>query len=530
MKRTIWLVATLLALVALHCGQAFAGYVDAVLGDNPVVYWRLGEADKSAGQTAVNAANPGTYDGTYGGNVGDVVDSALGAVDSAAHFGVTTASGSTGDKVLVSGFPIPATDVSAELWVRGATTPNEMALLSYEAAGEGNAFLIHKSGGSVYLYRGSQNTSLGVDPAKLLDGNWNHLVVTWTADGGKVTTHLNGELVGSNTGLRDGDAITQGGTLLLGQEQDAPGGGFSNTQKLVGDLDEVALYGRTLSQTEVRGHFVAVGGESFHDSVHKAPDWYGSDVLAHWRLGELDPASPAADEVGTTPGTYMNFAASDLGRLGGLGDDPNRAANFDSSDTHYVDFGDGLIDGRTELSALMLVQVDSLNKDHALLGKGAWGIDVPILFWRDEAAPGGASDTLAALINDGSGGEARATGPDGLWDDTQWHLVGFTYEGAVANGLKLYFDGEMVASVSTGAAPFIMDNSRPLTAGVAIDTLSSSLAFDGRMDEIVFFDGVLSPEAMREIYANANIVPEPCTLALLGIGGLSLALRRRRTR
>ena len=55
MKRAGWLASIVLPLVAVSWGQAFAGYVDVVLADDPLVYWRLEEdaATKSGGGAAV---------------------------------------------------------------------------------------------------------------------------------------------------------------------------------------------------------------------------------------------------------------------------------------------------------------------------------------------------------------------------------------------------------------------------------------------------------------------------------------------
>lgn len=54
-------------------------------------------------------------------------------------------------------------------------------------------------------------------------------------------------------------SIVPGGALVLGQDQDAVGGGFEPEQAFVGRLDEVSVYARVLSAQEVRDHYVRLG-------------------------------------------------------------------------------------------------------------------------------------------------------------------------------------------------------------------------------------------------------------------------------
>ena len=267
-----WAVClTALALLLGAAGPAAAGYISEVLASDPLVYWRLGESDTSAGQTAVNSATTGSGLGTAGNGVyGAAVASVPGAIygdgDSAAYFGTTTAGGSTGDYVKLNPFPaasFPATALTAELWVKGdLPAADQQGIISYEKTGAGNAFLFFKSGVNMYVYLNNVSTTLaGLTAAEVFDGNWNHVAVTWQSSDGALRTYLNGVAQGTNT-HQVGATIPQGGSLMVAQEQDSQGGGFDNNQKYRGALDEVALYGTVLSATDVAGHYRAAWEKS----------------------------------------------------------------------------------------------------------------------------------------------------------------------------------------------------------------------------------------------------------------------------
>lgn len=86
---------------------------------------------------------------------------------------------------------------------------------------------------------------------------------------------------------------------------------------------------------------------------------------------------------------------------------------------------------------------------------------------------------------------------------SKWSLVGVTYDSSnVANDPIFYLNGNPysvtevatpVGSASTGNALILGDNS----------SASPVRGFDGKMQEIVFFDKIFTPGEMRRYYANA---------------------------
>lgn len=72
------------------------------------------------------------------------------------------------------------------------------------------------------------------DLKRLNDGTWYLVTVTWASEQGAWNMYLNGESEDSGFGLSTGTTVPGGGVLVIGQEQDTLGGGFSASQEFLG--------------------------------------------------------------------------------------------------------------------------------------------------------------------------------------------------------------------------------------------------------------------------------------------------------
>ena len=67
---------------------------------------------------------------------------------------------------------------------------------------------------------------------------------------------MDGQLTDRGTGLKTAYVITQGGTVVLGQDQDTMGGGFEDKDAFGdGQLAELNMWDRVLSEREIAGHY-----------------------------------------------------------------------------------------------------------------------------------------------------------------------------------------------------------------------------------------------------------------------------------
>uniref|UniRef100_A0A8C6WLX2 Neuronal pentraxin receptor b n=1 Tax=Neogobius melanostomus TaxID=47308 RepID=A0A8C6WLX2_9GOBI len=88
-------------------------------------------------------------------------------------------------------------------------------------------------------------------PLDLLQGQWQHVCVSWTLRDGVWKAYQAGRLKGRGEGLAAWHPIKPGGVLILGQEQDTVGGRFDASQALVGELSQFNLWDRVLKPAEV---------------------------------------------------------------------------------------------------------------------------------------------------------------------------------------------------------------------------------------------------------------------------------------
>jgi len=184
----------------------------------------------------------------------------------------------------------------------------------------------------------------------------------------------------------------------------------------------------------------------------------------------------AADSVGGNDGTLLNGAAvvadgqrGNVLELGGVDD--------------YVDLPKGnMASGRSELTLAMWVCPDSWTGSRTIYDEygGDWGE-----YWQF-------SITAAKWYTRDS-----TTGPTGTRDNDlsmpavptgQWHHLAFVY--SVSQALKaIYYDGELYDSTDVSVDP--LTTSR---AGVGIGHACDGEYFDGRIDQVEFYDVALSGE------------------------------------
>ncbi len=163
----------------------------------------------------------------------------------------------------------PATEVSVGFWFRrdateevGRGVHREPGHISYATSNSNhNAFLVftdwNQNGYDLRVYVGGYyfNTGYPFESGEYkghMDGQWHHVAVSWKSDGGRVRVYVDGEVVGRYNGFRAGYTIPDGGSFVLGQEQDRVDGGYDNCQNVRGWMSDVALYDSELNASDVQ--------------------------------------------------------------------------------------------------------------------------------------------------------------------------------------------------------------------------------------------------------------------------------------
>ena len=87
---------------------------------------------------------------------------------------------------------------------------------------------------------------------KANDGVWHHICLSWEKILGSWKFFKDGLVKQEGTSFKIGYTIRQGGTLVLGQEQDSIGGEFETSQSFQGMLSDVNVWDRALLVTQIK--------------------------------------------------------------------------------------------------------------------------------------------------------------------------------------------------------------------------------------------------------------------------------------
>jgi hypothetical protein len=215
---------------------ATSAYARAVLASQPAGYWRLDSAcpaDSSGhGLNGMpQGASGGITPGTPGAPALDVK-------------GSTVFDGLSGAISLGDPAALQPSKVSVEAWVNSSHANGTVVrkrLYGYDLYLDGSGrpqFNVDDVNATVYA---------AVGPAAVDDGKWHYLVGTY--DGSQVCLYVDGALAGS---CAVAAPIHYAGDLVaIGRDGSANGGYFN------GSIDDVAIYSRALTSTDVRAHFAA---------------------------------------------------------------------------------------------------------------------------------------------------------------------------------------------------------------------------------------------------------------------------------
>ncbi|XP_058379994.1 LOW QUALITY PROTEIN: adhesion G-protein coupled receptor D2 [Diceros bicornis minor] len=135
-----------------------------------------------------------------------------------------------------------------------AASPDTATLFSLAVPALANALQLRafaEPGGAVHaalVVRGHHAPFLAAFPA---DGRWHHVCATWEQRGGRWALFADGQRRAGARGLSAGHPVPPGGILVLGQDQDSLGGGFSARDAFSGNLTNFHLWARALSPAQL---------------------------------------------------------------------------------------------------------------------------------------------------------------------------------------------------------------------------------------------------------------------------------------
>ncbi|XP_018333054.1 sushi, von Willebrand factor type A, EGF and pentraxin domain-containing protein 1-like [Agrilus planipennis] len=156
------------------------------------------------------------------------------------HYPVTT------DYVGLPGFSNNLTQVSVSLWIKTSDEFNYGTIFSYATKTFDNAFTAMDYSGLV-LYI---NNQYAITDVNLSDGAWHFVCITWN-NSGAYNVFVDGVNVKKGVNLAKGASIEGNGIMIVGQEQDAFGGMFSQTEAFVGRINSLNFWQKQLFSSEI---------------------------------------------------------------------------------------------------------------------------------------------------------------------------------------------------------------------------------------------------------------------------------------
>ena len=158
-------------------------------------------------------------------------------------------------------------DFSFSVWVNTSKTSGQQEILQalgsnasddeFELALEGN--------NSIFIKIQDQSQGFNLSNNEITDGSWKHLLITRSGD--TACLYLNGSLKECKNNYPSGALSITSGTMLMGQEQDAFGGGFNRRQDFEGLIDEPLIFSGALTLGEV---------QAIYNNQNAGNNWDGS--------------------------------------------------------------------------------------------------------------------------------------------------------------------------------------------------------------------------------------------------------------
>jgi hypothetical protein len=225
--------------------QTRLGYRSEVLADNPVGYWRLGEAGPTAADSG-SGGNDGTMQGTYVAQQSGAI-----AFDSDTSLDLNGSSG----RVLIGDFHdfVNRAPFTVEAWARSDSFAAAQHIMFKRDVSNTDGWIFGFSAGAqlrITRRHGGSSTSQ-FESGTSSTGTWYHCVATY--DGTDLLLYKNNTVYGPTTSTGNIEDISD--NLHIGCNSGVSGGFFN------GKLDEVAVYNTALSATRIAAHYNAGIGQ-----------------------------------------------------------------------------------------------------------------------------------------------------------------------------------------------------------------------------------------------------------------------------
>jgi hypothetical protein len=411
-----------------------------------MIAWWKGEGDAKDSQ--------GNHDGTNNG-----ATFTPGEVGNAFTFNGTNASVSIPDSL---DWNFGTGDFTFDFWENSSSTTREHALSFEPNQDVNNLEFDFNDNFGLWLYWNSGGGPVGTNAIQVgnvgdyTNGLWHHFALT--RSGSTFTLYIDGTNVGTAT---DAESIN-----LSGGNSNFIGA-VLGSHLWNGQIDEVEVYNRALTSTEVASIFIA-------GSQGKCPCVAPPAGLVSWWPGD----GGADDIVNGNDGTLqggVSFVPGEVRQAFGFDGSSGKVTIPDSANIDSADF---------TYDAWVAVDPASPSGDNYIICKGAVSQYYPLIFIQGNAGQHYWRVTL-------NGSAADLFGPPNSVTYGYQHIA-VTRQGTVG---QLYIDGKLVDTETVGTGT---GSGFPLALG-NISNFNSNY-FNGKMDEVEYFNRALTADEIASIF------------------------------
>lgn len=441
----------------------------------------------------------------YTGNAGDVIDQKGNFNGKSNGISVSTNEGRVNKPLDVSAndrsdwVDVPSSavdglnDFSVSVWFKTSKSKNQQeifhALGSYTGDDELEIYLKNKK--NVYIKVGDREQRLSSD-VKLTDGEWHHLLLT--RERSNVCLFIDGDKKQCGSGVNYRElSVDKPNAVVIGQEQDRFGGGFTTSQNFVGQLDEFKIFDVKLSSNEItRIYQNELAGKNYDAKFGDGPRQPASCSIlqpeleyrfdeASWSGNPEEVRNNSSDEVhGQAFGNTTTITAGQVCRAG----------TFDGAGYVNIDGIDAYLN--TTASISFWIKTRQVGSNTAWYAPGIMGIEQQgggdDIFWGYLDASG------YIRIQKGNGNYAVS---DTRINDNNWHHVVLTWN-SVNGYVQVFVDGDLEDSTNSESG----DVSTTFSSIGRIKNSFSSVNFIGELDEILVYNSDISLVDVQSIYTN----------------------------
>jgi PKD repeat protein len=466
-------------------GTAASAYRSAVRASGATHYWRLDETSGTRLYDDVGDA-PGTLLGLTLGAAGALINDADPAVSSA---------GGSTPRMTTTDVAAAGAAASVEAWIKTTSTRGGRVIgygnspTGTSTSGMTDRVLYLDASGRVNFAVNDGAYRTVFSRSSVNDGQWHHVVGTVGSAG--MELYVDGTRVGRDQNYTA--PKTYDGYWRIGADQT---GGFANRPSdagLAGSIDDVAVYDKALSKSDIQAHYLASGRSAAWSAAPTGA--YGTEVSAdqpdlYWRLDETASGTVRDYATGGTAGNQTGTVTR--GQSGAIAG--NAATGFNGSS--------GLVIAQEAWNAPKTYSAEvwfktTTTSGGKLIGFGNATSGLSTNYDRHIVMQ--SNGRLSFGVNNGS--QVSLVSPTS-YNDGQWHHAVATQG---ADGMKLWVDTKLVGSNTVTGA----QNYRGFWRIGGDRTFGSTASnyINGTLDDVAVYPAVLSEDRIRAHYAASGRTP-----------------------